>query len=130
MLGLFIIANGLHSLDSQNIDKPFYASVASGRSISFTLEEAHRQLCDFQNFRFCRNSPVNTAHEACKVRGGVLTDPNVDLCDLRTGRSVPLTKVEKEWLLTIRPTNFFRRGNVIDVQAYTPSRFIVQIGFS
>lgn len=42
-----------------------------------------------------------------------------------------MTEVEKEWLLTIRAAELvFRRGNVIDIQVYTPSRFVAKIDFS
>lgn len=55
----------------------------------------------------------------------------MDLFDPMTDRSVHLTEVEKEWLLIICPADFvFRKGNVIDIQAYTPSQLTVQIGFS
>lgn len=123
--------NGLHSLGAQNVEKPFFAFVASGRSISFTVEEAGRHLSDFQNSRIYGNPPPNTSHWDPKAHEGVLSESNVDLCNPRTGRSFRLTEMEKEWLLIIRPTDFvFRRGNVINIQAYAPSQFVVQIGFA
>lgn len=60
-----------------------------------------------------------------------MSEPNVDLHDPRTDQSIPLTEVEKEWLLMIRPADFvFRRSNIIDIEVYAPSLFVVQIGFS
>lgn len=42
-----------------------------------------------------------------------------------------MMRQEKEWLLTIRPTDFiFKRNALIDIQAYTPLRFEAQLGFS
>lgn len=115
--------DGLHALGAHNRDKPFHASAASGRSLPLTLEQAQKHLCNFLNFTLCQNPPINTSHWARKRHGGVLNKPNLDFCNQWNGRLVVLTKMEKEWLLTICPADFvFRRGNVVDIQVYTPSR--------
>lgn len=74
---------------------------------------------------------MKTSHWAPKAQGEVLSEPNVDLYEPRTCRSILFTEVEKEWLLTIcLADSVFGKGNVINIQAYIPSRFAVQIGFS
>lgn len=112
--------------------KPFYASVASGSSIPFNLLKARQHFCIFRNFTFCRNPLINYLDWIPK-RGEILWEPNINFVDEkgeRSARKIPLLVLEKEWFLNILLADFiYQRNGFVDIQAYTLSRFAVQIGF-
>lgn len=88
---------GLHRLGDSNVSKPFYAAVASGKSLPFNLIRARKHFCNFRNFVFCRNPPVNATNWIPR-KGELLCESNIDLVDVGHGRTLPLTLLESEWL--------------------------------
>lgn len=74
----------LHKLGDSNVDKPFYTSVASGKSNAFTLINAWRHFWNFHNFVFCRNPLIN-AESVVPKKGMVLRELNIDLVNLTYG---------------------------------------------
>lgn len=86
---------GLHKLGDNNVDKPFYVSSASWKSIAFTLVQAQRHFKIFCNFVFFRNLTINAESVVLK-KGMVLEEPNMDLFNPLDGLTIPMTRKEKE----------------------------------
>lgn len=72
------------------------------------------------------------------MKGNAACEPNVDFYvdkraykDEKKERVLPLTPLEPEWLYNIRPSDLvYCRHTSVDIQAYVPSRFVMQLGFT